>query len=320
MYNNGKIIIDTRKLDMYDIFERYQRGLLFFFEKRNIVKSQKRRVINEVLEALSRGIPLPPVYVSELQTGEMLVLDKSDRLRFLMEYTEHVYGRGKEESDIAADRFLRKEFENPDFMRDVFYAEVILYVIDYWNPKYMHMQVGAFIEEWTAVQEQSVRNILYDGSGMHVLAELLREKPVSRQSEFNMQYSFIYFIMVHFIAIRKISSSKYRNADKFQLLEKSLSELNDIKLSYLRDLRDLFMDANYLLRTRFQRVLPIGRTQEVKTKYLCFIGAFMLINGENHMDELFENREIKYRMTECDMSFRSVNLILEDFRRGFYDN
>lgn len=308
MYNSKKIIIDTRKLDMYDIFERYKSGLLIFYEKRRIVKSQKISVIKEVLEALARGIPFPPVYVSELQTGKLLVLDKSDRLRFLMEYLEHAFG-------ITTDRDLKREFGDPYFMKDVLYTEVLLYVIDYWNPKYMHMQVGAFIEEWTVAQEQSVRNILYDGAGVQALEKVLTESYVSRKSEFQMQYGFIYFIMVHFILIRKFDGSEYENADKFQLIDQSFGELEYIKLPYLIELRDAFMRAQNLFDRRFQKIFNFRYTQERKTKYVCFIGAWMQIYGEYCLDELLESKEMKRRMTECDMSYRDIHFILEDFRR-----
>lgn len=33
----------------------------------------------KMTEALLRGIPVPAVYASELQTGELLILDKSDK-------------------------------------------------------------------------------------------------------------------------------------------------------------------------------------------------------------------------------------------------
>lgn len=308
MYNSKKIIIDTRKFDMNEIFERYRKGLLIFFEKRNTIKSQKNRVINEVLEALSRGIPFPPVYVSELQTGELLVLDKSDRLRFLMEYLEQGPGSSQwKMSGIAAGNY--------DFMKDIFYTEVILYVIDYWNPKYMHMQVGAFIEEWTAAQEQSVRNILYDGEGIRILRKLLEEIHVSLKSKLQMQYSFLYYMMVHLITARFFDHSEYENADKFQLLEQTLYELEAIEMSYLRDLRDQCMKTETLIKERLRGTFMLGHTQEVKTKYMCFLGAWMQINGEYCIDWLLENQKMKYRMRECDMSFKNIDSILEDFRR-----
>lgn len=33
MYNGKKIIIDTRRFDMNEIFERYRKGLLIFLRK-----------------------------------------------------------------------------------------------------------------------------------------------------------------------------------------------------------------------------------------------------------------------------------------------
>ncbi|MFR8249839.1 MAG: hypothetical protein ACLVAT_12660 [Lachnospiraceae bacterium] len=98
-------------------------------------------------ESSGKGIPFPSVYASELQTGELLILDKSEKFRILLEQLNYE----NLDRDIM-DRYM---------LKDVLYSQIIIYVIDYMNPKYMHMEVGEFIEEWQPSQEQSVRNILY---------------------------------------------------------------------------------------------------------------------------------------------------------------
>ena len=89
MYISKRAIIDTRKYDVREIFFRYKQGKVWFYEKNATAWKKPKKIVREVLWALMRGIPFPPVYASELQTGELLILDKSDKLRFLLEYLKH---------------------------------------------------------------------------------------------------------------------------------------------------------------------------------------------------------------------------------------
>ena len=169
MHKNQRIIIDTRTYVVDEIFERYKRGMLIFYKKGLTTKNRENKITWQVLKALARGIPFPPVYVSELQTGEMLVLDKSDRLRLLMKYLDYGYDNYEEYLKIQEMGYWSER----DFLKDIFYSPIFLHVIDYMNPRYMHMQVGAFVEEWSATQEQSIRNVLYRGAKLEVFEELV---------------------------------------------------------------------------------------------------------------------------------------------------
>ena len=68
---------------------RYKQGKIIFYEKKCATWKRREKVVQDIIKALLRGIPFPPVYASELQTGELLILDKSDKLRFLLEYLAH---------------------------------------------------------------------------------------------------------------------------------------------------------------------------------------------------------------------------------------
>lgn len=89
MYNNERVIIDTRKYDIDEMLFRYKQGKIIFYEKKCATWKRREKVVQDIIKALLRGIPFPPVYASELQTGELLILDKSDKLRFLLEYLAH---------------------------------------------------------------------------------------------------------------------------------------------------------------------------------------------------------------------------------------
>jgi len=115
MYISKRAIIDTRKYDVREIFFRYKQGKVWFYEKNATAWKKPKKIVREVLWALMRGIPFPPVYASELQTGELLILDKSDKLRFLLEYLKH------REENI---RDFREE-DDMYFTKDVMYSPIM---------------------------------------------------------------------------------------------------------------------------------------------------------------------------------------------------
>lgn len=313
MYKNGRIIIDTRTYMMDDVFGRYKRQMLIFGKEGLTAKAHKNKKTWEILKALSRGIPFPPVYVSELQTGELLVLDKSDRLRFLMEYLDYGF-EGHEEFLKIQELGYGSE---RDFLKDIFYSSIILHVIDYMNPRYMHMQVGAFIEEWPVTQEQSIRNVLYRGEAMEILDKLAAEINGSPKMRLTIQYCLIYFIMVYFVMSREFDAFEYRNADRFQLLEETIDQLKYKDHGFLRNLCEQFA---YLYRENSQKEgrgsSILYRSPEEKMKYLCFMGAWMQIGGLQNPDGIFGGRKIKKMVMDCDMGYQSISRILENFRRG----
>lgn len=318
MYESQRIIIDTRKYDVDEVFERYRRGQLIFYKKRNPFITHKNKVIREVLEALLRGIPFPPVYVSELQNGALLVLEKSDRLRYLMEYLDSGfernsrYGLGSEEIwDFS------KKMEKHGLEKHIYYSSIMLHVIDYMNPKYMHMQVGAFIEEWAIGQEQSIWNILYRGNEMEIFEKLLSRLTYTKSLEVVVQYNLIYFIMVHLVASRYFHAKKDQDSDRFQLLEGTLYGLQHIEERFLFDLCGQFEELyHYMSRKKNRSGVFAWISSNNRTKYLCFMGIWLRIRGEDHFMEVFQNIRIRNMVENCDMSFLGISRIVDVFREG----
>lgn len=303
MYISERARIDTRQYFVEEIFERYMKGMLIFYDKPRSFGNQRERITKEVLDALNRGIPFPPVYVSELQTGEFLVLDKSDRLRCLLEFLER--------EDV---------FKNGEFIKDIYYAPILVHVIDYINPRYMHMQIGSFIEEWTALQEQGVRNIvykreldwIYNGLGYrksHVIGKYLRN-----------QYIFFYFAMFYYVYKKKLKVFESRNVDKFQMLEEVIQKMCEespkeieIMVNSLEDvygaIGNLYGSSKYFMHMQIEK----------QTKYICFLWLLKMEKGWYDMPDIFENRILKREIEKCDMSYGDIMKLMDMLRRGdFY--
>ncbi len=302
MYISERARIDTRQYHVEEIFERYKRGMLIFYNKPRSFGYQRERITKEVLDALNRWIPFPPVYVSELQTGEFLVLDKSDRLRCLLEF--------------LAKNNVVNNFE----LKDIYYAPILVHVIDYINPRYMHMQIGSFIEEWTASQEQSVRNIVYKRELDWIYSELDYQRLHAIGGNLRNQYIFFYFSMFYYVYKKKLKVFESRNVDKFQMLEEVIQKMceespQEIEI-ILRSLDDMYGAIQNIYRSsKYFMHMQI----EKQTKYICFLWFLKMEKGGYDIQDIFEKRIFRLEIEKCDMSYGDIMKVMDMLRRGdFY--
>ena len=302
MYISERARIDTRQYHVEEIFERYKRGMLIFYNKPRSFGKQKEKITKEVLDALNRWIPFPPVYVSELQTGEFLVLDKSDRLRCLLEF--------------LAKNNVVNNFE----LKDIYYAPILVYVIDYINPRYMHMQIGSFIEEWTALQEQSVRNIVYRRELDRIYSELVHRRLHAIGGDLRNQYIFFYFAMFYYVYKKKVKAFESRNVDRFQMLEEAIQKLcmesqQDIAIIW-HSLDDMYgTNGNSYELGKYFMHMKI----EKQTRYICFLWFLKMEKGGYDIQGIFKNRILRQEIENCDMSYRDIMKVMDMLRRGeFY--
>lgn len=302
MYISERARIDTRQYHVEEIFERYKRRMLIFYDKSRSFGKQREKITKEVLDALNRGIPFPPVYVSELQTGEFLVLDKSDRLRCLLEF--------------LAKNNVVNNFE----LKDIYYAPILVHVIDYINPRYMHMQIGSFIEEWTALQEQSVRNIVYKRELDWIYSELDYRRLHAIGGNLRNQYIFFYFSMFYYVYKKKLKVFESRNVDKFQMLEEVIQKMceespQEIEI-ILRSLDDMYGAIQNIYRSsKYFMHMQI----EKQTKYICFLWFLKMEKGGYDIQDIFEKRIFRLEIEKCDMSYGDIMKLMDMLRRGdFY--
>ena len=302
MYNDERVIIDTRKYDIEEMLFRYKQGKIIFYEKKGTTWKRREKVVQDVTEALMRGIPFPPVYASELQTGELLILDKSDKLRFLL---EHLADRNAlNDRYVDHDRYLE---------RTILYSTVMLYVIDYMNPRYMHMQVGKFVEEWTAMQEQSVWNVLYQGDSINALEYMTGEGRNSRFIKLNLQYYLMHYLMVDFVAYDLLNEFEYEHADKFQLLEDTLKELDYKNRNDLENLSNEFKRFYFGIHQNF---FFKNKNTEEKMKYLCFMHIYENLYERPDSYDMFRLRDVQNRIENCDMSYKSIKDMIDFIKEG----
>ena len=321
MYYKEKVIVDTRKFNISELYERYKRGMIIFPEMRNVLPKRRSQMIREILEALLKGIPFPIIYASEQQMGELLIFDKSNRLKYLLEYLDNSYRMiGGELSNYLGENIYFGDIkeENPKEARDILYSEIVFYIIDYMNPKYMHMQIGNFLEEWTISQEQSIRKILYRDDEWKILDILLSMSSNGKRPSLATQYEFENFIMFHMVASKYIEEYKADlfTVDRFQLYEIIIEELKFVNHTFLQELCDLF-DEVYAL-VKYELKYGVGLLQRdpvLKSKYICFISYLMVVDIKIPWEDLVRDRYLRKIMEECDMSYISICQSIDRLRR-----
>lgn len=321
MYYKEKVIVDTRKFNIAELYERYKRGMIIFPEMRNVLPKRRNQMIREMLEALLKGIPFPVIYASEQQMGELLIFDKSNRLRYLLEYLDNNYRMtGGEALSYLGESVYFDDIkqENPKEARDILYSEIVFYIIDYMNPKYMHMQIGSFLEEWTISQEQSIRKILYRDDEWKILDILLSMSSSGKRPSLAVQYDFENFIMFHMVASKRIEEykEKFLTVDRFQLYEIVIEELKFINHTFLQELCHLFDEVYELVEYELRYGVGLfQRNQVLKSKYMCFTGYLIAVDIKIPWEILVKDRNLRKIIEDCDMSYSSIWKSIDILRR-----
>ncbi len=166
-YRKRNIVgLSERKFSVESLTRLYEEERIHFpqLSKERTGISDKE-IVSELLEAIQDGIPMPVIYVSELQNGDFLILESKDRLRYLLQYVKGEFAVSIETELLERDSvyFCELDERNPRLAADILRTVFILQIIDYQTPKYRHMEVGLFHEKWSVEREQAIRNELYKG-------------------------------------------------------------------------------------------------------------------------------------------------------------
>ena len=183
--------------------------------------------ISEIVEIILLGLALPTVYVSERQNGSLLVLEADDRLRCLIEFLKGYYPVRRlefyPELDERGIEQLEQEF--PRMTSWLYDYRFSFQIIEYTTPRYMHMQMGNYIERWNFTREQGIRNELYGEDLERRLAKL--EQTLWGFSAFlskvslNRQYMILRILMCRFVRMGEIQEEWGEILNLQQLLDRT---------------------------------------------------------------------------------------------------
>ena len=243
----GKMFYSER--DAIDIYERKYSiqeiwwmdeddRLLFAPVRRN--RNRIRNIVRNAVEAIELGIPMPPIYVSEQQNGDFLVLESKDTIYSLLQFLKNNMGIEIDQND--ADRrmsFYEIDHENPRLASMIMRTVVPVQIIEYRSPKYMHMLTGKFIENWTENREYAIRKIIYKDSRIELVESIRnrffkfqRTEWVRSLNEINI----FYILVIWMVYTNKVNVDEDRYITNEQyLLENAIYEMDNLRDGYIND-------------------------------------------------------------------------------------
>lgn len=147
-YEQDAVIIYERKYALDYLFRMYQEGRLYF--PRTELMTDNPSIAAKLLKAIQIGIPMPVIYVSEMQNGDFLILESKNQIIALLEYLQGLFPVRTEEifQNLRFVFFYELNAENPRLAAMILRTVFQFQIIDYQTPKYLHMETGLFHEEW----------------------------------------------------------------------------------------------------------------------------------------------------------------------------
>lgn len=246
------IEIYERKFSLEHIYYMFVEGRIQFPMEPFRSKAKMENELGQLLDAVWMGIPLPVVYVSELQHGDFLVLENADNLWKLLCFLD-----GRYESDywIGEDHFSHGNIKmlrsnDPRLAMGLYNTLIFFQIIDYRTPKYLHMSIGKLVEHWNITREQSIREILYDSCDISLLDDIARKmNHILHQGRLHstshiIRYRTLYMLMNWFVY-----TGVWRDGVEMQeqlLLEETLEAI-ELQGQRINDLIDTtYHFANYI--------------------------------------------------------------------------
>jgi hypothetical protein len=269
-----------KKIPVRQIFQMYQEKKIVFPAVPSMKRVTKIERISEMVEIILLGLALPTVYVSERQNGSLLVLETDDRLRCLIEFLEGYYPvRGLEfypELDERGIEQLEQEF--PSMTSWLYDYSFSFQIIEYTTPRYMHMQMGNYIERWNFTREQGIRNELYGEDLERRLAKLEQTlwglSPFLSKVSLNRQYMVLRILMCRFVQMEEIQEEWGENLNFQQLLDRTAILVLQKDSRWISETADAFGEVTGELLSWERRVhygLEREKGKERQAKVLSYL-------------------------------------------------
>ena len=203
------IEIYERKFSLEHIYHMFVDGRIQFPLEPLRSKVKMEKELEQLLDIVWMGIPLPAVYVSELQNGNFLILENDDALWKLLYFLD---GRYEVDYRIEENRLYHGDiqmlrFDEPRLAMGLYDTVISFQIIDYRTPKYLHMSIGKLVEHWNITREQSIREMLYDPYEISVLNDITKDmnhilsRGHLRGNSTIMRYRTLYMLMNWFVYI-----------------------------------------------------------------------------------------------------------------------
>ena len=170
------IEIYERKFSLENIYHMFVEGRIQFPMEPIRSKVKMEKELEQLLDIVWMGIPLPAVYVSELQNGNFLILENDDTLWKLLYFLDGRYEVDyRVEENLLHGDIQMLRFDEPRLAMGLYDTVISFQIIDYRTPKYQHMSIGKLVEHWNITREQSIREMLYDPYEISLLNDITKD-------------------------------------------------------------------------------------------------------------------------------------------------
>lgn len=167
-----EIFIDKLEMSIFELHRRYQRGDILlrpFYQRKDVWnKIKKSRLIESVL----RNIPIPAIYLAEMQDGSFEVVDGQQRLRAFFDFMDDTYKLSKVP---VLNALNEKSFSEMDirFQRKIEDSQLYIFVIKKESHPDIKFDIYERINEGAVkLNAQELRNCIFRGRGMELVREL----------------------------------------------------------------------------------------------------------------------------------------------------
>ena len=271
-------------------------------------RTTMERELGQLLDAIWMGIPLPAIYVSEQQNGDLLVLEENDNLWKLLWFLEGRYAVDFwiENQHITDCTVKMLQSDEPKLARRLYDTVVSFQIIDYRTPKYLHMSVGKFVTHWSITREQAIREAMYDPYAISLLNAIsknvkhaLGKNYIHSSSYLVRRYRTLYILMIWFVY-----TDLWRDDIEMQeqlVLEETIEAMDrqQLRVDDLLDMLEYFSDyISYFLRESTHRISR-SLKKSIQDKYLGLFACLMdmahrrKVKGE-YVDQLLFERGVFY--------------------------
>lgn len=295
--------------------------LLFAPVRRN--RNRIRNIVRNAVEAIELGIPMPPIYVSEQQNGDYLVLESKDTIYSLLQFLKNNMGIEIDQDD--ADRrmsFYEIDHENPRLASMIMRTVVPVQIIEYRSPKYMHMLTGKFIENWTENREYAIRKIIYKDSRIElierireVLCKFQRTGLVRSLNEINIFYMLV--IWMAYTNKENVDEDRYITNEQY-LLENAIYEMDNLRDGYIDDFVECVLHTcSRCEEIDYEKTVRIvNRRFDEKYKSIFMAIAICMNDIRGNLRELYDERSYLYSMLhDTSVTYANISRWINYLRR-----
>jgi hypothetical protein len=269
--------VTKKDFSIYELFRKYQKGQLTLevdFQRKSVWDNKQKC---ELIESILMGLPLPIFYLKQQNNSTYVVVDGKQRLSTLFDFLQNKFQLKllKILTFLNGKKFMNLEEEYGIYQAQLEDYQVYSHVILPPTPDKVLFDIFDRVNRGgTKLNKQEIRNALYHGKGLNMIAEISKTKifeeatGIENRKDSRMKGSYLltrflaFYLLFNGMLFKNNKTYEY-TSDLDDLIELTLTQLNiesSEKLSELKQitLRCLEMSKDILGRGAFRREMKIS--------------------------------------------------------------